>query len=153
MKKLSAKEIILYTSLLATCALTGCVSSPYGMSAGGSTLTETISFNNTQGTSGSSCIGTYYGYARLTNSTTGAYWLVPPTNSTSATFTNLTDLGDGANCDMVVMSKRTFTAWCGTNSVTFPVSSVDQYELTMYIKNTPPPPTNNQPLSMQVNWQ
>jgi hypothetical protein len=43
-------------------------------------------------------------------------------------------------------------SWCGTNSVSFPASSSKQYRFYIYIKNTPPPPTNGDALTLDVQW-
>jgi hypothetical protein len=88
----------------------------------------------------------------MTNSA-GSVWLTPPTNATSGTFTNASGFAPPYVSVACVLRKSDLMSWCGTNSVTFPVTNTAQYSLTVYVKNTPPPPTNGQPVNLQVIWQ
>jgi hypothetical protein len=75
------------------------------------------------GSTNTPCSGAYTGYARMTNSAV-----------------------------VTVLRQSDFASWCQTNSVTFPATNGTSYELTLWVKSTPPPPTNGQPLSLQIVW-
>jgi hypothetical protein len=98
-----------------------------------------------QSVSGPGCPGTYTGYAYMTNSG-GIMWLKPAINSTGATFTDLSG-NTSATC---VHLQLPVTAWCDTNSVTFPVVSSGSYEMYIYVQNAGL--TNGQPMKLQVVW-
>ena len=102
--------------------------------------------------SGSGCPGAYTGYAKMTNST-GGLWITPPTNTTSGTLTDASGFASPYVSVAYVQRKSDLVSWCGTNSMTFPATNSTSYELFVYVKNTPPPPTNGQPMSLQITWQ
>lgn len=114
--------------------------------------TQNIPFTLQSGGSGPGCPGTYTGYAKMTNSA-GAFWITPPTNTTSGTFTDASGLGVPYVSVAYVKRKSDSVSWCGTNSVSFPATNSTSYELFVYVKNIPPPPTNGQPLTLQISWQ
>jgi hypothetical protein len=101
---------------------------------------------------GSGCPGAYTGYAKMTNNV-GGFWITPPTNAVSGTLTDASGFPSPYVSVAYVMRKSDLVTWCGTNSVTFPATSSTSYELFVYIKNTPPPPTNGQPMNLQIAWQ
>ena len=103
------------------------------------------------GGSGSGCPGVYTGYAKMTNSI-GSFWITPPTNTISGTLTNATTGGDPFAAVACVQRKNDVTIWCDTNCVTFPATNTAQYQLVIYAKSTPPP-TNGQPILVQITWQ
>lgn len=115
-------------------------------------ITEVIHFTQGSGSSGSGCPGTYTGFAKMTNSA-GSLWITPPTNATTGTFTDASGFGSPYASDAYVIRKSDFVTWCATNSVTFPATNSTSYELVVYVKNTPPPPTNGQPMTLQITWQ
>lgn len=88
----------------------------------------------------------------MTNSA-GSIWLTPPTNTTSGTFTNASGFAPPFVSVAYVMRKSDFMTWCSTNSVTFPATNSTSYQMIMYVKSTPPPPTNGQPVTLQIIWQ
>jgi hypothetical protein len=102
--------------------------------------------------SGSGCPGASTGYAKMTNSI-GSIWITPPTNTSSGTFTDASGFGAPYVSVAYVERKSDGASWCGTNSVTFPATNSASYQLVVYVKNTPPPPTNGQPMSLQITWQ
>jgi hypothetical protein len=102
--------------------------------------------------SGSGCPGAYTGYAKLTNST-GGIWITPPTNTSSGTFTDASGFSAPYVSVASVQRKSDGASWCGTNSVTFPATNSTSYQLMVVVKSTPPPPTNGQPMSLQITWQ
>jgi hypothetical protein len=134
--------------LLTTLALTGFMA----CLAWADQTTQTVPFDELSGGSGSDCPGTYTGFAKMTNSA-GSVWLTPPTNATSGTFTNASGFGAPFVGVAHVTRKSDGVTWCDTNSVTFPATNSAKYQLVIYVKNTPPPPTNNQPMTLQVIWQ
>jgi hypothetical protein len=102
--------------------------------------------------SGSGCPGASTGYAKMTNSA-GSIWITPPTNTTSGTFTDASGFGGSYVSVVNVTRKSDSVTWCETNSVTFPATNSTSYQLVVYVKNTPPPPTNGQPMTLQITWQ
>jgi len=112
---------------------------------------QSIPFTSQSGGSGSGCPGTYTGFAEMTNSA-GTFWITPPTNTSSGTFTDASGLASPYVSVAYVTRKSDGLTWCGTNSVTFPATNSMKYSLMVYVKNTPPPPTNGQPLTLQINW-
>jgi hypothetical protein len=83
----------------------------------------------------------------------GSIWLTPPTNAISGTLTDVSGFSTPYQSVAYVTQKNNFQHWCDTNSVTFPVTSTTQYQLVVYVKNTPPPPTNGQPINLQITWK
>jgi hypothetical protein len=124
------------------------------------------------------CIGSYNGYAKLTNDL-GSFWISPPsslsgTNAhikladgsivalkkfgsptipSSATFSDMSNFSAPYNSVVLIKRKSDSFSWCNaTNSITFPVSTTDQYSMTVYVKSVTPPPTVGQSMTLQVNW-
>lgn len=114
---------------------------------------QAIPFTQQDGGSGSGCPGAYTGFAKMTNSTDGTFWVKPPTNAINGTLTDASGFASPYVSVAYVKRKSDSVTWCGTNSVTFPASGTDKYLLTVYVKNTPPPPTNGQPMNLQITWQ
>ena len=98
------------------------------------------------------CPGANNGYAKMTNST-GGFYITPPANATSCTFTDASGFAAPYWSVATVMRKSDNVTWCGTNSVTFPVAANQQYSMTISVKSAPPPPTNSAPMKLQANWQ
>ncbi len=116
------------------------------------TSTEIQPFSKTTG-SVHGCPGAYTGLVKMTNNPGGGILVTPPANTTSGTFTDASSFGSNYVSDVYVMRNSDYMSWCGTNNVTFPVSSGDQFYLTIYVKNNPPPPTNGQQIVAQINWK
>jgi hypothetical protein len=115
-------------------------------------ITQNIPFTQQSGgATNIPCPGTYTGYSRMTN-TDGSIWLTPPTNTTTGTFTNASGFAPPFFSVAWVKRKSDSMTWCGTNSVTFPATNSTSYQLIMYVKSTPPPPTNGQPMTLQIIW-
>jgi hypothetical protein len=115
--------------------------------------TQSIPFTiGTGGTNTIPCPGPYYGYAKMTNST-GTLWFIPSNSVSSGTLTDESAFGSNYVSVACVLRRSDLSVWCGTNSVTFPATNADSYSLTVYVKNLPPPPTNKQPLNLQILWQ
>ncbi len=114
---------------------------------------QKIPFTPQNSGSGSSCPGTWTGYAKMTNTTDGTIWVKPPTNAISGTLTDASN--NGSNYVSVACVKRLSDQmkWCDTNSVTFPVTNTAKYSLYIYVKSPLPPPTNSQPIDIQVTWR
>ncbi len=97
-----------------------------------------------------SCVGTYYAYAKITNST-GSIWITPPTNTTSGTFTDIsTNVSTNYTSTAFVMRKKDLVTWCGTNSVTFPATNSTSYQMTAYVTSSSL--TNGQLQTLQIVW-
>jgi hypothetical protein len=90
----------------------------------------------------------------MTNSADGTFWITPPTNVVSGTLKDASDFAAPYSSVACVLSKNHFLLkWCETNSVTFPATNTDKYSLTIYVKNQTPPPTNGQPMNLQITWK
>lgn len=113
---------------------------------------QNIPFIAQSGGSGSGCPGTYNGFAKMTNSA-GTFWITPPAGTTSGTFTDASGFASPYVSVASVVRKSDNVKWCYTNSVTFTATNTQQYSLTVYVKSTLPPPTNGQPMTLQINWQ
>jgi hypothetical protein len=98
-----------------------------------------------------SCAGAYKALAKMTNSS-GNPWVTPPTNTSSGTFKDASGFAPPYTSVVLVTRKSDSTTWCGTNSVTFPATNTTSYSMAVYVTSTPPPPTNGQPLTLQVTW-
>lgn len=107
-------------------------------------------FNNTGGTT--TCCGSYTGYAFITNSATGTVWFTPPAGTTNCIATDSSGLSS-PYVSVVKAIRSDSLSWCDTNSVSFPATSSKKYKFIIYLKNTPPPPTNGQVLTLNVQWQ
>jgi hypothetical protein len=112
--------------------------------------TECIPFTVSTG-QGTGCIGSFTGYAKYTN-TAGTLWITPSNGVTSGTFTDTSGYGSNYVSIASVERQSDRMFWCGTNNVTFPATNTQRYQLVVYVKNTPPPPTNGAPMNLQLNW-
>ena len=144
--KLTGFQIITL-SALAALVLTGCATN-VGIQG---TTTECIPFT-VQTVSGSGCPGAYNGLARMTNSD-GTFW-ISGTNASGSTgtFTDVSSFAAPYASVVQVVRKSDNTKWCAANSVTFPVASTAKYSFTVYVKSPVPPPTNSQPITLQLVW-
>jgi len=115
------------------------------------TMSENIPFTS-KSVSGTGCPGAYTGLAKMTNST-GTFWITPPTNATNGTLTDASGFPSPYVSVAYVMRRSDGMTWCGTNSTTFPATNSTSYQLMIVVKSTPPPPTNGQPMSLQIQWQ
>ena len=136
------KPKIIYAAILALAGVVACVSRADNQS---------VSFMAGQGGTGTGCPGTYFGCAKMTNNA-GTFWIVPPTNTTSGTFTDASSFGTSYVSTAYVKCNN-LQIWCDTNSVTFPATNSRQYQLIVFVKSAVPPPTNGQPMDLQINWK
>lgn len=111
---------------------------------------QSIPYTLKSGTLGS-CPGSYAGYAKMTNST-GGLWITPPANTTGGTLTDASGFPPPYLSTAYVQRKSDLASWCATNSVSFPATNSTSYELAVYVKSTSSPPTNTQPLVLQITW-
>jgi len=102
------------------------------------------------GQGSATCAATYYAVAKMTNSS-GLFWITPPANTHTGTFTNASGSGSYTSV-LTVVRKIDLQPWCGTNSLIFPATN-SSYSLTLYVTSRTPPPTNNQPMTLEVLWQ
>ena len=105
------------------------------------------------GAGSTSCCGAYTGMAYITNSATGTFWFTPPAGTTNGIATDTSGFGSPYESVVKVIRKRDLMPSCGTNSISFPASSSEQYKFIIYIKNTPPPPSAGDTLTLSVQWQ
>jgi hypothetical protein len=111
---------------------------------------QTIPFT-AQTVSGSGCPGSYTGVAKMTNST-GSFWITPPANTTNGILTDISGF-PAPYTSVACVKSRPGATWCETNSVSFPATNSTSYELFIYVKSPLPPPTNGQPMNLQITWQ
>jgi len=104
--------------------------------------------------SSNGCCGTYYAYARMTNDKAST-WIKPPTNIvvTSGTLTDVSGFPSPYSSHASALKFGAATPTCGSNSVTFPATNTSTYQLTVYVKSPTPPPTNSEPMTLQITWQ
>jgi hypothetical protein len=112
---------------------------------------QNIPFTAQNGGSGAGCPGAWTGFAQMTNSVDGTVWLTPPAGATNATFTDASGLA-APYVSVAYVKRKDLVKWCDTNSVTFPVNDTKSYQMIVYVKSTLPPPTNGQPMNLQVTW-
>jgi len=115
---------------------------------------QTIGFTPQNSGTGSGCPGIWTGYAKMTNTTDGTFSIQPPTNIVviSGTLKDASGLPSPYVSVACVKNPDTGEKWCDTNSVTFPATNSAKYTLTVYVKSPLPPPTNTQPMNLQVTW-
>lgn len=99
----------------------------------------------------STCSGAYNALAKMTNSA-GSVWLTPPANTSTGTFTNASGFAAPFAAKVLVTRKSNLVTWCGTNTVTFSATNSTSYSLAVYVTSATPPPTNGQPMTLQVTW-
>ena len=125
----------------------------YGAFGGPTTQTECPSATLTTNTIPN--IGTYYAMAKMTNTTAPySFYVVPPTNTQTGTFQDVSGFPAPYSSSLMVTRKIDGVKWHtnNNNSITFPATN-SSYLLTVYVNTTPPPPTNGQPVTLQVTWQ
>ncbi len=115
------------------------------------TISQAIPITVQSGGSGSGCPGTWTGYAKMTNGV-GSLWITPPTNTVSGILKDASSFASPYASVAYVKCSDLHT-WCDSNSVTFPATNSKNYEMIVYVKSTPPPPTNGQPMNLQITWQ
>ncbi|MDR3460006.1 MAG: hypothetical protein P4N60_21475 [Verrucomicrobiae bacterium] len=112
---------------------------------------QMVPFTPQSGGTGSGCPGLYTGTAKMTNST-GSFWITPPANATNGILTDVSGF-PAPYTSVACVKSRTNLTWCQTNSVSFPATNSTSYLLTIYVKSPLPPPTNGQPMNIQITWQ
>lgn len=146
MNKNTKLKIAQLLTLLILVSLTACVN----LTTTSISDTQCIPFT-VKSVSGSGCPGSYTGYAKMTNSA-GSVWITPPATATNGTFTDLSGFPSPYVSVASVTRLSDHATWCGTNSVSFPATNSNTYQLMVVVKNTPPP-TNGQPMNLQIIWQ
>jgi hypothetical protein len=104
------------------------------------------------GSGSTSCCGSYTGMAYITNSATGTLVFTPPAGATNCIATDVSGLASPYESVVKVTRTDNLFSTCGTNSISFPVSSNKSYKFNIYIKNTPPPPSAGDTLTLDVQW-
>lgn len=121
--------------------------------AANTTINQTIPFTPQNSGTGSGCPGVWTGYAKMTNTTDGTTLITPPTNAISGKLTDASGFPPPYVSVACVKRQSDGVKWCDTNSVTFPVTNTAKYTLAIYVKSPLPPPTNGQPMNLQITWQ
>jgi hypothetical protein len=109
---------------------------------------QTVPFKVQTGT-GTGCPGTYTGYAIMTNST-GISWITPPINTSTGTLTDISGFAPPYSSVAFVIRHSDGQSFCNTNSVVFPATNSNFYELVAYVKSTAF--TNGAPVTLQIVW-
>lgn len=96
--------------------------------------------------------GKYYAIARMTNGT--SFWIKPDTNIvvSSGTLTDISGFPAPYASYVMVAPFASGTNFWASNSITFSATNTLTYELTAYVTSPTPPPTNNQPMTLQIKW-
>ena len=116
------------------------------------TLTQSQFDKATTGQGSNSCSGVYYAYAKMTNST-GGLWLTPPVGTTAGIFTDASGFPLPYSSVVQITRRNDGATWCGATSVTFPATNTTSYQLIVYVTTPTPPPTNGQPMTLEIQWQ
>jgi hypothetical protein len=102
------------------------------------------------GGQGTDCPGPFTAYSAITNSL-GGYWITPPTNTTTGTLTDLSGFPAPYASVVTVMRKSDLMTWCSDNSISFPVTNGNSFQLKVFVISSPAP--TNGPLVLQITWQ
>ena len=113
---------------------------------------ESFAFQATTNTD--SIAGSYYGIEHYTNGA-GSFTITPSNGVSSFTFSDISGIPAPYNSWAIGFDKITGghfpTNNVFTNTVTFSVISSHTYNLTVFIKNPPPPPTNGQAITLKLH--
>src|SRR5205814_2437401 len=91
--------------------------------------------------------GPYTGKTTFKDSN-GSTWFTPPAGTTICTITDISNLPSPYASKVESVESGTLRSACASTSVTFSVTSGKRYNFTIYVVNTPPPPTSGQTLSL-----
>ena len=141
---------ILKTSTICAAAITAVGCAGLGV-AQQSTQTEILPA--TMGTGSNTYIGTYYAMVKATNSAGSI--LISPTNGVqSCTLQDISGYPAPYSSSLVATRKSDGHCWYtnNNNSLTFPVTNGINYTMCAYVNSMPPPPTNGQPITLQIQW-
>ena len=97
--------------------------------------------------------GAYYATVRATN-ISGGLWLMPSNGVQSCTVADTSGLPSPYASSLVVSCKNGAHMY-STNqncNLIFPVTNTTSYSIMLYVNSVPPPPTNGQPLTLQIMW-
>ncbi len=95
---------------------------------------QMIPFKKSTGVS-QDCLGSLYWLRKDDKRCHGTYWLTPSNNAVSGTFTDISSIPSPYVSIAYVTRKSDLMVWCGTNSVTFPATNTDLYDLyDFYVK-------------------
>jgi hypothetical protein len=111
---------------------------------------QAINASLKSGGQGSDCPGPYIASTTLTNSA-GAVWITPPAGATNGTLTDISPYPAPYASVASVMRRSDGMTWCAGDSVSFPVSSGNVFQLKIYVVSGPF--TNGQPVTAQIAWQ
>jgi len=113
-------------------------------------MVENITADVSSGGQGTGCPGPFTAYASLTNSV-GGLWVAAPAGTTNATLTDISGFPAPYASVATAMRRSDLMTWCADNSVSFPVTNGDSFQLKVYVISTPAP--TNGPLVLQITWQ
>ena len=132
-------------TLVVTIVLAGCWAS-----LASDPLFQNIFPQIASGGQGSDCPGPYIASTTLTNNA-GAVWITPPVGVTNGTLTDISPYPAPYASVASVMRRSDGMTWCAGDSVSFPVSSGNVFQLKIYVVSGPF--TNGQPVTAQIAWQ
>ena len=101
-----------------------------------------------------SSFGKFYAYAKMTNANGVGFWIKPDTNIvvSSGTLTDISGFPAPYSSYAVVTPFGSITNLYASNSITFPATNTLTYQLTVFVTSPTPPPTNGQPMTLQIKW-
>ena len=105
------------------------------------------------GSNTKSCVGPYNGKVVPKNSSNSTWWL-PPSGSTRCVIqdTSRNNYSPAYIPVVEAVDNINLQNWCGTNTVTFPVTNGHKYQFTTYLKSKVPPPNSGDTLTLDINW-
>jgi hypothetical protein len=147
------RNLVVLTCLIAAFALFA-GNQKESTSSSSSLITQTSGSGAVNMSGGStSCCGSYSGFANITNDATGTVWFSPPSGTTNCVATDSSGLPSPYVSCIKAIRKGDLVSWCGTSSVSFPATSNREYKFIIYVKNTPPPPSDGDILTLDIQWQ
>jgi len=116
-----------------------------------SVVVEPLPASVSSGSSG--FVGSYYAFVRATNSV-GGLWLTPPSGAQSCTVSDASGFSAPYVSSLMASPKDGSQTWYATNNnnLFFPVTSTASYAIILYVNSLPAPPTNGQPLMLEITW-
>jgi len=107
----------------------------------------------TMSSGSNSYAGSYYAFVRATNSS-GGLWIVPSNGVQSCTVSDISGFSAPYASMLIAARKDGAHTWYTNKncSLIFPVTNTISYSINLYVTSVPPPPTNGQPLTLQIMW-
>jgi hypothetical protein len=97
--------------------------------------------------------GAFYAYVKGTNSS-GGFSITPSIGVQSCTVSDVSGFPAPYSSCVIASRRDTGHTWYTNQncSLIFPVTNTLSYTIMLYVTSVPPPPTNGQPLMLQIAW-